>query len=216
MKLAREVIGAGFRVYSFTETMPTTDACQFFYECKGCGTLLKPNPGDCCVFCSFGTEIYNQSYHYRHGLPVIMILLFTGCAHVPDITPRPPAQSKIPPVVNYALSLQGTPYRYGKESPQEGFDCSGFVQHVYKHHGISLPRTSREMARTLPPISKNNLFPGDLVFFNTDGHPFSHVGLYVENDTFVHAPSRHTGKVLVSSLSNRYWRSRFTAARRPR
>ncbi|MEC4748226.1 C40 family peptidase [Methylomicrobium sp. Wu6] len=161
------------------------------------------------------SEISGKFYYFRLGLPVAIILLFAGCAHVPDIAPVPPPQSAIPPLVSYALSLQGAPYRYGKESPQEGFDCSGFVRHVYKHHGISLPRTTRELAHSLPPISKNNLCPGDLVFFNTDGHRFSHVGLYVKNDTFIHAPSRHTGKVLVSSLNNSYWRRHFTGARRP-
>ncbi len=118
-------------------------------------------------------------------------------------------------MVSYALSLEGTPYHYGKSSPEEGFDCSGFVKHVYGHQGIALPRTVQGMAQSLTEVPKNDLHSGDLVFFNTDGKPFSHVGIYISNDDFIHAPSRRTGKVMVSSLKNRYWGSRFSCARRP-
>ncbi|NOT13948.1 MAG: C40 family peptidase [Methylococcaceae bacterium] len=144
---------------------------------------------------------------------IIAVLLVTGCASSPEI--KPVIVQPHTPVVAYALSLQGIPYRYGKESPREGFDCSGFVQHVYEHHGISLPRTTREMAASLPPVPKSQLRSGDLVFFNTHGKTISHVGIYVDNSKFVHAPSRHTGRVLVSSLNNRYWRKRFVGVRRP-
>jgi len=151
-------------------------------------------------------------FHNFQWLLLISILLASGCASVPEIKP---VEQKRSPVIAYALSLQGIPYRYGKESPQEGFDCSGFVQHVYRHHGIALPRTTREMAQTLPKIAKNNLQSGDLLFFNVNGKPFSHVGIYIDNNDFVHAPSRRTGKVLVSSLNNRYWSKRFIGIRRP-
>jgi cell wall-associated NlpC family hydrolase len=145
---------------------------------------------------------------------LISVALASGCASVPEI--KPVLVQKRSPVIAYALSLQGVPYRYGKESPSEGFDCSGFVKHVYEQHGISLPRTTKEMAQALPPIPKSYLQPGDLIFFNTNGKPFSHVGIYVDHDDFVHAPSRRTGKVLVSSLNNRYWRNHLTGIRRPR
>jgi cell wall-associated NlpC family hydrolase len=111
--------------------------------------------------------------------------------------------------------LQGVPYRYGKDSPEEGFDCSGFVKHVYEKQGIELPRTVKGMASSLPKIPKNDVHSGDLVFFNTNGKSISHVGIYVNNDKFVHAPSRRTGKVLVSSLKNRYWHKHYICARRP-
>ncbi len=140
------------------------------------------------------------------------IVLFSGCASVPEIKPAPQSQS---PVITYALSLQGVPYRYGKDSPEEGFDCSGFVKHVYEKQGITLPRTVRDMASSLPQISKNDVHSGDLVFFNTSGKSFSHVGIYVNDDKFVHAPSQRTGKVLVSSLKNHYWHNHYTGARRP-
>ena len=144
----------------------------------------------------------------------VSIVLFSGCASVPEKTPAP-LQSQSP-MITYALSLQGVPYRYGKDSPEEGFDCSGFVKHVYEKQGIKLPRTVKDMALYLPQIPKNAVHSGDLVFFNTNGKSFSHVGIYVNNGTFVHAPSQRTGKVLVSSLKNQYWHKHYIGARRPR
>jgi cell wall-associated NlpC family hydrolase len=154
----------------------------------------------------------NSCFFSRLLIPAA-IMLFSGCASVPEIKPATQSQ---PPVITYALSLQGVPYQYGKASPEEGFDCSGFVKHVYEKQGITLPRTVRDMALTLPLIPSNDVHAGDLVFFNTNGKPFSHVGIYVNNDKFVHAPSQRTGKVLVSSLKNQYWHKHFTGARRPR
>lgn len=139
------------------------------------------------------------------------VVLFVGCASVPETKTAADYSS----TVSYALSLQGAPYHYGKSSPEEGFDCSGFVKHVYGHQGISLPRTVQGMAQSLTEVPKNELHSGDLVFFNTNGKPFSHVGIYVSNDDFIHAPSQRTGKVMVSSLKNRYWGNRFSCARRP-
>jgi cell wall-associated NlpC family hydrolase len=159
----------------------------------------------------FSTKSYR--YFFIRGVLLSALVLFSGCASVPENK----AVAGYSPMVSYALSLQGTPYHYGKNSPEEGFDCSGFVQHVYKQQGISLPRTVQGMAQlaTLTQVPKNDLHSGDLVFFNTDGRPFSHVGIYVSNDEFIHAPSQRTGKVLVSSLKNRYWGNRFSCARRP-
>ena len=154
-----------------------------------------------------------NSYFFIRLLIPVAIVLFSGCASVPETKPIPQSQS---PVITYALSLQGVPYRYGKDSPEEGFDCSGFVKHVYLKQGIALPRTVKAMALSLPQISKNDVHSGDLVFFNTNGKSFSHVGIYVNNDKFVHAPSRRTGRVLVSSLKNQYWQKHYIGARRPR
>ncbi|WP_262965124.1 C40 family peptidase [Methylobacter psychrophilus] len=145
-------------------------------------------------------------------LPAVVIL-FSGCASVPEIKPAAQNQSR---VITYALSLRGTPYRYGKSSPEDGFDCSGFVKHVYEKQGITLPRTVKDMALSLPQIPKNDVHSGDLVFFNTNGKSFSHVGIYVNNDKFVHAPSQRTGKVLVSNLKNSYWKKHYIGVRRPK
>ena len=154
-----------------------------------------------------------NSYLFIRLLIPLAIVLFSGCASVPEMKPALQSQS---PIITYALSLQGVPYRYGKDSPEEGFDCSGFVKHVYQKQGITLPRTVKDMALVLPQISKNAVHSGDLVYFNTNGNSFSHVGIYVNNDQFVHAPSRRTGKVLVSSLKNQYWQKHYIGARRPR
>lgn len=140
--------------------------------------------------------------------------ILAGCASTPEIKPVP--QPRRSALIEDALSLQGVPYRYGKESPQEGFDCSGFVKYVYGKQGILLPRTVREMASTLPPVSKYDIRSGDLVFFNTSGKTYSHVGIFIQDDKFIHAPSRRTGHVLVSSMNNNYWRKRYVGARRPR
>jgi cell wall-associated NlpC family hydrolase len=156
------------------------------------------------------TSVNQSNGYFCHGFIISLVsVLFSGCAGVPAI------KTTAQPVIEYALSLQGSPYHYGKNSPAQGFDCSGFVKHVYEQYGVFLPRTAQEMARSLPQISKNDLHAGDLVFFNTNGRPFSHVGIYIDNNNFIHAPSRQIGKVLVSSLNNPYWQSRFIAARRP-
>lgn len=151
----------------------------------------------------------------RGSVPVLVALvLLAGCATAPkfeSVSEEEPARR----VVGYALSLQGSPFRYGKASPEEGFDCSGFIQHVYRVHGIPLPRTAREMAAALPAVDARERRAGDLLFFNTDGQPYSHVGLYVGDGSFVHAPSSRTGHVMVSSLTQPYWWQRFTGVRRP-
>lgn len=150
------------------------------------------------------------------GYIAIMLVLLSGCASDPELPPISNSQPlDTSPVVNYALTLQGAPYRYGSDNPEDGFDCSGFIHHVYQHQGINLPRTTADMATQLMPVAKDNLQTGDLVFFNTNGKPYSHVGLYVNNDRFIHAPSAKTGRVLVSSLKNNYWQQHFIGVRRP-
>jgi cell wall-associated NlpC family hydrolase len=153
----------------------------------------------------------NYRCFFIRGVLLTVIALVSGCASTPETKPV----ADYSPMVGYALSLQGAPYRYGKSSPEEGFDCSGFVKHVYGHQGIALPRTVQGMAQSLTEVPKSDLHSGDLVFFNTDGKPFSHVGIYISNDDFIHAPSRRTGKVMVSNLKDRYWGNRFSCARRP-
>jgi len=117
-------------------------------------------------------------------------------------------------VIFYALSLVGIHYRWGGSSPQTGFDCSGLVSHVYRQiAGMVLPRDSYAMARLGTPISLEDLRPGDLVFFNTMRRPFSHVGIYLGDKRFVHAPS--AGKsVNVVDMSESYWAKRYNGARR--
>ncbi len=114
----------------------------------------------------------------------------------------------------YALTLIGTPYKYGGISPETGFDCSGFVGHVFQQvMGITLPRRAHEINHLGEPIPKEELRPGDLVFYNTLRRTFSHVGIYLGNNLFVHAP-RRGGEIRVESMLEKYWRKRFNGARR--
>ena len=145
----------------------------------------------------------------------LLISLLSGCASDPEVVPISYQQPASSPVVSYALTLQGAPYHYGSDNPQDGFDCSGFVHHVYQHQGINLPRTTEDMVNQLTPVEKTERQSGDLLFFDTNGRTFSHVGLYIDNDNFIHAPSERTGRVLVSSLKNNYWQQHFVGVRRP-
>ena len=114
----------------------------------------------------------------------------------------------------FALSLVGINYRYGGESPERGLDCSGLIRYVFQQvTGVTLPRTTKELSRLGKDIRPPDLEPGDLVFFNTRRFAFSHVGIYLGNDRFIHAPSQG-GEVGVASLGSAYWRKRFNGARR--
>lgn len=146
----------------------------------------------------------------------LLLGLLSGCAST-DKTPVavPVIEQGNTRAALDALQLQGSPYVYGGASPQEGFDCSGLVVYVYNQQGLKLPRTTQSLVQQLPGVQPEQRQPGDLLFFNTQ-KPYSHVGIYVGNDDFVHAPSARTGRVMVSSLRNPYWRERFMAVRRPR
>ncbi len=113
-----------------------------------------------------------------------------------------------------ALSFVGVNYRRGGESPETGFDCSGLVRHVFRESlGLVLPRTSRDISRVGETIHREALQPGDLVFFNTLRHGFSHVGIYLGEHRFVHAPASG-GEVRVEDMRLNYWSKRFNGARR--
>lgn len=113
-----------------------------------------------------------------------------------------------------ALALRGAPYRNGGATPN-GFDCSGFVQYVYRLHGVTMPRETREQFRVGRAIGRDELAPGDLVFFSTVAPGASHVGIVIDQEQFVHAPSTR-GVVRVERLSAEYWDRRFVGARRLR
>ena len=114
-------------------------------------------------------------------------------------------------LVGTALDLRGVRYRDGGTNP-EGFDCSGFTQYVFARHGVALPRAVHEQYRIGRDV-RDDLAPGDLLFFTTAGPGASHVAISVGGDEFVHAPSS-TGVVRVEHLSARYWAQRFLGARR--
>ncbi len=113
-----------------------------------------------------------------------------------------------------ALSFLGVNYKWGSSSPERGFDCSGLVTHVFQQvAGLVLPRNSQSMSKVGEKIDKLDLQPGDLVFFNTRRQPNSHVGIYIGDERFVHAPSRG-GEVEISDMQEGYWKKRFNGARR--
>ncbi|WP_054658637.1 C40 family peptidase, partial [Stenotrophomonas pictorum] len=117
-------------------------------------------------------------------------------------------------VLMRALGLVGTPYRYGGNTPESGFDCSGLVTYVYRDMlALNLPRTSRELAAIQgPKIDPRQLANGDLVFFGDRGNVW-HVGIYVGEGRFVHAPSTG-GTVRLDSLEGPYWRDHYSGAKR--
>jgi len=115
-------------------------------------------------------------------------------------------------LVRTARSFIGIPYQWGSSRPGDGLDCSGLVLAVYRLNGLSVPRTSRDQFSHGTPVVKNRLAKGDLVFFATGGmRRISHVGIYIGNNRFIHAPG--TGKAICAeSLSSDYFRGRFMGA----
>ena len=111
------------------------------------------------------------------------------------------------------MGFLGVAYRFGGTTPT-GFDCSGFMQYIFrKAFSVNLPRTSAEQATVGIYVSRSELQPGDMVFFRTSGSRISHVGMYIGNDRFIHAP--RTGKrIEITSLSSQYWSSKYATARR--
>lgn len=145
----------------------------------------------------------------------------TGGATVAAPAPAAPADaatSSVPrPADGYALSgtamsLRGAPYKDGGVDPA-GFDCSGFVRYVYQQHGVAMPRQARDQFRIGRNVGRDQLEPGDLVFFSTVAPGASHVGIVIGGDQFIHAPSER-GVVRVESLGAQYWASRYIGAKR--
>ncbi len=122
--------------------------------------------------------------------------------------------SKTGDVVMNALGMIGLRYRFGGNTPESGLDCSGFVRYVFNDtFGFLLPRRAVEMSRVGTSVDMAELRPGDLVFFNTMRHTFSHVGIYIGDNKFVHAPSTGS-KIRVDDMTASYWVTRYNGARR--
>ena len=151
----------------------------------------------------------------------LMVLLIAACS---GPTPRPASywenisqpsavSEKGNEVVLYALGLIDTGYRFGGKNPEAGLDCSGMVSFIYgRAAGVKVKGSAADIARNSRPIEPEFLRPGDLVFFNTRNRPFSHVGIYLGDARFVHAPSSN-GRVRIDRLNDRYYAQRFEAAR---
>jgi cell wall-associated NlpC family hydrolase len=139
----------------------------------------------------------------RHALAIALGL--AGCAATTPALPSPSHE---------AVRMVGTPYRWGGRHPDVGFDCSGLVAHAFERAwGIELPRSAREQSKAGRPVRLADLRPGDLVFYNTRRRPYSHVGIYLGEGRFVHAP-RPGARVRIESMKTSYWRTRFNGARR--
>jgi len=156
----------------------------------------------------------------RSGLYARLFLVATlaGAIAPAHASPASEAASKVwsgaQDVAMYALGLIGVNYKFGGESPDTGLDCSGLVRHVFQEvTGVALPRTAKEMSALGTKVSAGDLKPGDLVFFNTRRFAFSHVGIYLGDNRFVHAPSRGS-EVRIASIDQSYWQKHFNGARR--
>ncbi len=153
-------------------------------------------------------------------LAVFAMAALAGCAHRPPVepTPTPPFARPEPApasgeVALFALSQLGVPYAFGGASPEVGFDCSGLVAYVFRRAGnLDLPRTTFDLARVGEPVA-SELQPGDLVFFNTLRRDYSHVGIYLGEARFIHAPATG-GVVRIEDLRAEYWTRRYNGARR--
>lgn len=154
-------------------------------------------------------------------------IALAGCGMLPPLTQSPapvaserggaraapPISEKAQDVVLYALGLVETGYRFGGKNPEAGLDCSGMVSHVFdKAAGLKLQGSAADIARRGRPVEREGLKPGDLVFFNTRNRPYSHVGIYIGDGRFVHAPNSQ-GKVRAESLVSGWFAARFEEAR---
>lgn len=157
--------------------------------------------------------------------PIAKLLADRGLGD-PDKVPAavPPSEyafvqtmrDKASDMVLSAMNFLGVPYRRGGNSAEQGFDCSGFTRHVFEASlGLVLPRRADEQASAagLIKVKRDELKPGDLVFFNTLKRSFSHVGIYIGEGKFIHSP-RTGGKVRIEDMGDRYWRGRYNGARR--
>lgn len=157
----------------------------------------------------------------------VLLLMFVlgGCStrpllpRIPAVLPTSELPSRISPeqasdITLYAVGLVGTPYRYGGNTPDSGFDCSGLIGHVYQTSAsVVPPRTVARLQAWGQPVHDSRLRAGDLVFFG-QRELATHAGIYVGDGRFVHAPSTG-GEVRLDHLKSKYWATRFLAFRRP-
>lgn len=155
-------------------------------------------------------------------LSLVSVLLVAACGSTglrSGSSPETIAQGSRPvsekgnEVVFYAMGLIDTGYRFGGKNPEAGLDCSGMVSYIYgRAAGLKVQGSAADIARNGRAIERTELRPGDLVFFNTLNRSYSHVGIFIGDARFIHAPSTN-GKVRIDRLSDRYYASRFEAAR---
>lgn len=196
----------------------------------------RQNPVLRSLFIQAGGAFTRDTRLARWLLVLLAVLVLAGCASNPStdrsawldpqgrrtvdlsaiegINPITILAASQHPLTREALQQLGVQYRYGGTSPDIGFDCSGLIHYsAQESWGLQLPRRARDMAGVGQQVNISELVVGDLVFFNTLGHRFSHVGIYLGDGYFVHAPSSR-GQVRIENMSVRYWKQRYTGARR--
>jgi cell wall-associated NlpC family hydrolase len=147
---------------------------------------------------------------------VLLFLLLGACATTKNsmLTHESHSSDAVRKLTSYAYGLIGTPYKFGGHSPKTGFDCSGFVDYVFQRTAnVSLPHNAQQISRHGSPIKSSQLREGDLVFYDTNNEAYSHVGIYLGNDRFIHAPSSG-GSVRTENMRENYWKSHYNGARR--
>ena len=150
---------------------------------------------------------------------IAFLVLISGCSSIgpaptAPVQPPIPARAERSEALLQALLALGLDYRYAGKSPVTGFDCSGLVAHVYQEAwGIRLPHNTKAQSQAGVPVSLTELRAGDLLFYDTLNRPYSHVGIYLGDGRFVHAP-KSGARVRVETLGNAYWSQRFNGARR--
>jgi len=161
----------------------------------------------------------------RAILFLVPLLVLTGCGQIASLPSRPadtpPTTTLVPPpldprakeVVKFSLGLMDTGYTFGGKDPETGLDCSGMVSYVFENAvGLLLPGSAADIARRGRPVEASQRRPGDLVFFNTLNRPRSHVGIYIGNARFIHAPSSKA-RVRTDSLTTGWFATRFEEVR---
>jgi murein DD-endopeptidase len=150
------------------------------------------------------------------AIAVVIPLVVAGCASLPGAAPSPAVSrttaAEADRAAAVAASMVGKPYRYGGSAPS-GFDCSGLVNFSFGKSGVPVSRDTALLREQARPISTAKLRRGDLLFFDQGGKKFSHVGIYLGDERFVHAPSTG-GRVRIDRLDSEYWRAHFLEARR--
>lgn len=171
----------------------------------------------------------NSIYHSQRGflkrklvaricLLGLVAVMLSGCgllgkSHLETSNRGPARGSSNHAVVQSVRSVLGTPYKWGGETPREGFDCSGLMYWAFMRHGVKVPRVSWQQVNAGHKISRNDIRAGDMVFFDTGQKRGFHVGLATGNGTFLHSP-KSGSHVAESNLSGSYWYRKFLTARR--
>lgn len=161
------------------------------------------------VFASYTYRMKSMSLKFSL---LCIALLLAACGTMPRQQARP-ASEQGNEVALYALGLIGTGYRFGGKNPEAGLDCSGMVSYIYRNAaGVNVSGSAADIARRGKEIPRSGVRPGDLIFFNTMNRSFSHVGIYIGDARFVHAPSSN-GRVRIDRLDNRYYAQRYEMTR---